>query len=148
MVEPVSLTAAAIATLAFTKFLESGSGELGKKFTEAAIAKMEQLRQRIWEKLRGNVKAERALAVVEEHGSQAELGRVAVYLRDEMDDDLQFAAEVQALAQQIEAGKLQDNSVMVQNIHDQAKGWQTKVEGGTAYIGEIHQYGHDKPSSQ
>jgi hypothetical protein len=27
---------------------------------------------------------------------------------------------------------------MTQNNFDQAKGWQTKVEGGTAYIGEIH----------
>lgn len=138
MVEPVSFTVAAITTLAFTKFLESSSGELGKKFTSAAIAKMEQLRQKIWEKLRGNLKAESALAAVEKQGSQDELGRVVVYLQDEMDDDPQFAAEVQALAQQINAGKLQDNSIMVQNIHDQAKGWQTKVEGGTAYMGEIH----------
>ncbi len=78
MVEPVSLTAAAIATLAFTKFLESGSGELGKKFTETAIAKIEHLRQKIWEKLRGKPKAESALVAVEKQGSQAELGRVAV----------------------------------------------------------------------
>ena len=143
MVEPVSLTAAAIATLAFTKFLESGSGELGKKFTETAITKMEQLRQKIWEKLRGKTKAESALATVEKQGSQAELGRVTVYLQDEMEDDPQFAAEVQALAQEINAGKLQDNSTMVQNIHDQAKGWQTKVEGGTAYIGEINFHGKE-----
>jgi hypothetical protein len=27
---------------------------------------------------------------------------------------------------------------MIQNNADNAKGWQTKVEGGTAYIGEIH----------
>ena len=147
MVEPVSFTAATIATLAFTKFLESGAGELGKKFTETAITKMEQLRQKIWEKLRGKPKAESALCAVEEKGSEAELGRVAVYLQDEMEDDPQLATEVQPLAQQIKAGKLQDNSTMVQNIHDQAKGWQTKVEGGTAYIGQIHQYGHDKPSS-
>ncbi len=25
-----------------------------------------------------------------------------------------------------------------QNIHDQGKGWQTEVKGGTAYVGEIH----------
>ena len=28
--------------------------------------------------------------------------------------------------------------LMIQYISDNAKGWQTKVEGGTAYIGEIH----------
>lgn len=133
MVEPVSLTAAAIATLAFTKFLESGSGELGKKFTEAAIAKMEKLRQKIWEKLRGKPRAESALAAVEKQGSQAELGRLAVYLQDEMDDDPQFEAEVKDLAQEINAGKLQDNSTMVQIVHDQAKGWQNEVYGGKVY---------------
>jgi len=39
-----------------------------------------------------------------------------------------------------------DNSSMTQNNYDNAKGWQTKVEGGTAYIGEIHQYDQDKPA--
>ena len=65
MTEPVTLTAAAIATLAFIKFVESGAGKLAEKFTEAPIAKMEELRQKIWEKLRGKPKAESALAAVE-----------------------------------------------------------------------------------
>jgi hypothetical protein len=30
------------------------------------------------------------------------------------------------------------SSDLIQNNADNAKGWQTKVEGGTAYIGEIH----------
>ena len=148
MSEPISFTATAIATLAFTKFLESGAGELGKKFTLAAIDKMEHLRQKIWEKLRGKPKAESALAAIEKQGLQSDLGRLAVYLQDEMEDDPQFAAEVEALAQQINAGKLQDNSTMVQNIHDHAKGWQTKVEGGTAYVGEINFHGKDSIPSK
>jgi len=35
---------------------------------------------------------------------------------------------------------------MEQNNYDNAKGWQTKVEGGTAYIGEnktVNIYGKD-----
>jgi hypothetical protein len=32
---------------------------------------------------------------------------------------------------------------MTQHNCDQARGWQTKVEGGTAYIGEVHVY--EKP---
>jgi hypothetical protein len=99
------------------------------------------LRQKIWEKLRGKPKAESALAAVEEKSSKEELGRLAVYLHDEMEDDPQFAEEVRVLAQEINAGKLQDNSTMVQNVYDNAKGWQTKVEGGTAYIGEINFHG-------
>lgn len=62
--------------------------------------------------------------------------------------DPTFAAEVQAIAQEINAGKLVDNSSMTQNNYDNAKGWQTKVEGGTAYIGEIHQYGTNPKSEQ
>jgi hypothetical protein len=52
--EPVStLTATAIATLAFQEFVKSGTGELAKKFTAAAIAKMDELRKLIWDRLRG-----------------------------------------------------------------------------------------------
>ncbi len=139
--EPITLTATAIATLAFQKFLETGAGELGKKFTETAIAKMDELRQKIWDKLRGNSKAEKALTSVEK-GSKQELDRLAVYLQDVMEDDPQFASQVRAIAQQINAGKLQDKSSMTQINRDQARGWQTKVEGGTAYIGEIHIQDH------
>ncbi len=131
------LSAVVIATLAFKKFLETGAGELGKKFTSAAITKMDELRQKIWDKLRGNSKAENAITAVEQ-GSKQELDRLAVYLQDVMEDDEQFASEVQAIAQEIHAGKLQDNSSMKQINYDNARGWQTKVEGGTAYIGEIH----------
>ena len=135
--EPVTFTAAAIATLAFTKFLESSVGKLSEKFTETAITKMDQLRQLIWHKLKGNPRAETALAAIEQ-GSKPELDRLSVYLQDAMEDDPQFAAEVKAIAQEIHSGKLQDNSRMTQINQDNAKGWQTKVEGGTAYIGEIH----------
>ena len=45
---------------------------------------------------------------------------------------------MQAIAQEINAGKLLDQSSMTQYVSDNARGWQTKVEGGTAYIGEVH----------
>jgi hypothetical protein len=54
MADPITtLTASAIATLAFQEFIKSGAGELAKKFTAEAIAKMEQLRELIWNRLRG-----------------------------------------------------------------------------------------------
>lgn len=40
MADPITLTATAIATLAFTKFVESAAGETGKKITEATLKKM------------------------------------------------------------------------------------------------------------
>jgi hypothetical protein len=131
------MTASAIATLAFQEFVKSGAGELAKKFTAEAIAKMGQLRELIWKRLAwkhpsADVAIEKAKA-----GEQDGIDTVATFLGVEL-LDREFAAQIQAIAQEINAGKLLDQSSMVQNNFDNAKGWQTKVEGGTAYIGEIH----------
>ncbi|BAZ25103.1 hypothetical protein NIES4073_60070 [Kalymmatonema gypsitolerans NIES-4073] len=108
------LTAGAIATLAFTKAFEKTI----EKFTEAALVKMDKLRKKIWQKLRGNIKAETALAAAEK-GSKADLDTVTAYLRVEMDKDEQFAQEVQTLArdihQEINIGKIQGQNV--QNVY-------------------------------
>lgn len=132
-----ALTVSLIAKLAFQKFLESGSEDLGKKFTQEALSKMDRLRKLIWDKLKGNPKPQEALNKVEQ-GSKPDLERVISYLQVAMDEDDLFAEQVQTLATEINAGKIQDNSSMTQINQDNAKGWQTKVEGGTAYIGEIH----------
>jgi hypothetical protein len=138
MADPVTLTAGAIATLAFQKFIESGAGELAKKFTEAAIAKMDELRQKVVEKLRGkSARIDEAL-VNAEQGDRAALDTIAKNLDVVMDEHPEFATELTVMAHEINAGKLVDNSSMTQKNYDNAKGWQTKVEGGTAYIGEIH----------
>jgi len=147
MSDPIStITVAAITNLAFQKFIESGAGEMAKKFTESAIAKMDELRKKIWEKMRGKPSAEAALTLVEQ-GSKAELDRLVAYIQVAMDDDPQFADEVRLMAQEINAGKIQDYSSMSMNVYDNAKGWQTKVEGGTAYIGDIQIYQGDLPES-
>ena len=139
--EPIAtLTAAAIADLAFKKFVEAGAGELARKFTESAIAKMDQLRQRIWDKLRGKPTAEAVLTEIEQ-GNLAERDRLIAYLQVAMDDDREFAEEIQQLAQEIQIGKIQDNSSMVMNISDQGTGYQTRNEvtnqGGENYTGNI-----------
>lgn len=148
MTDPVTtLTASAIATLAFQEFIKSGAGELAKKFTAEAIAKMSELRKKIWDRLRGkHPAAEDALAKAET-GDKTAIETVGILLGVEMLDPT-FAAEVRAIAQEINAGKLVDQSNMTMNIYDQAKGWQTKVEGGTAYIGEIHQHNTTNPPQQ
>lgn len=145
MTDPVttSLTASAIAALAFQEFVKSSAGELAKKFTVEAISKMKQLREMIWQRLRGNPDAESALTNAVEQPSEEDIADVATYLRAAMRKDPQFAAQLQTMAQEINAGKLVDQSNMTQHNHGNAKGWQTKVEGGTAYIGEIHI--QDKP---
>jgi hypothetical protein len=146
MMDPITtLTASTIATLAFQKFIESGAGELGKKSTEAALAKMNNLRQRIIEKLRGrSARIDEALAKVEK-GDRAALETIVKNLDVLMDEHPDFATELTVMAHEINAGKLVDNRSMVQNNYSSAKGWQTKIEGGTVYIGDIHQYGKGKP---
>ena len=148
MTDPVTtITASAIATLAFQKAIESGAGELAKKFTEAAIKKMDDLRKVIWERLRGkHEKAEEALQKAATGDKQA-VDIVAKLLDVELLDP-DFAKQVQTIAQEIKAGKLVDNSSMTQINQDNARGWQTKVEGGTAYIGEINQYGTSSKPDQ
>jgi hypothetical protein len=139
MADPITvLSASAITTLVVQKLIESGAGELGKKFTVTAIEKMDELRQIIWDKLRGkSPRIDEALASAEK-GDRPALETVAKYLDVAMEEDTDFAAEVQAVAQVIHAGRLIDQSTMTQINQDNAKGWQTKMEGGTAYIGEIH----------
>jgi hypothetical protein len=79
MTDPITmLTASAIASLAFQEFIKSGAGELAKKFTEEAIAKMGQLRSLIWDKLRGNPDAETALTNVE-NGQETDLADIRTY---------------------------------------------------------------------
>jgi len=135
------LTTSLIISLAFQEFIKSGAGELAKHFTGEAIAKMGELRQKIWHRLRGkHPLAEDALLAKAESGDPAAIDTVGTLLGVEMLDST-FASEVQAIAQEINAGRLIDKSSMTMNVHDNAKGWQTKVEGGTAYIGEIHQHG-------
>jgi hypothetical protein len=125
------ITASAIATLAFQEFIKSGAGELAKKFTGEAIAKMGQLRSLIWDKLRGNSDAETALTNVE-NGQETDLADVGTYLKAVMNRDQEFAGQVQAIAQEINAGKLLDQSSRVQNIAQHAQGWQNeKIDAET-----------------
>lgn len=148
MLNPITtLTASAIAKLAFQEFIKSGSSELAKKFTEAAIAKMKDLRTLIWNKLHGNVDAESALESVQ-NGSEEDIDDLVTYLKAAMKKDPSFADQVQILAQDINAGKLLDESSMTQNNYDNSRGWQTNVKGGTAYIGEIHQNYGSVPHSE
>ncbi len=152
MTDPVTaLTASAILvprgfandSLAFQEFVKSGAGDLAKRFTGEAIslgeryanAKMGRLRELIWGRLAGKHPAvdeaiEKAKAGEQEGIDTTLLG---VELLDK-----EFAGHVQAIMEEINAGKLLNQSSMTQNNYDNAKGWQMKVEGGTAYIGEIH----------
>lgn len=108
------LTAGAIATLAFTKAFEKTI----EKLTEATIAKINELRKKIWDKFRGTLKAETAL-IEAEKGSKPDLDRVAAYLQVVMNEEPEYAAEIEKLAreiqQEINIGQIQGQNV--QNVY-------------------------------
>jgi hypothetical protein len=136
MTEP--LTAGLLVTLAVQEFVKSGTGDLAKRFTAEALDKIHVLWEKIKTRLMGrSEKVNEALAKVESGDSTA-IATLTKNLDVILDEDPDFAKELKVLAQTIQAGKIQDNSSMNQYNSDNAKGWQTKVEGGTAYIGEIH----------
>ncbi|MBW4508259.1 MAG: CHAT domain-containing protein [Scytonematopsis contorta HA4267-MV1] len=122
-----------IISLAFTKVLN----QKVNKFSEAAQEKIDELHQKICDKLKDNPRAVKALTAVES-GSKEHLEKLATYLGDEMEEDEEFANSVQALAREINAGRIPDEGRITQNNYDNARGWVTTVDGGTNYIGEIH----------
>jgi hypothetical protein len=121
------LTTAAIAGYAFYKFLDKPI----EKFSEAAIKKMDELRKIVWDKLRGrSQKCDEALAQLKQGDHQA-LATVTKNLDVIMDEDEEFAGLVQQLAQEIEIGKIQDNSAMNQTVTgDNNTNIQAKAENG------------------
>lgn len=132
-----NLTASVIAQLAFQEFFKTSAGELAKQFTVTAIEKMSELRRAIVSRLRGKSGvAEQALTAAESGDRQA-IKSISTFLSAEMLSDSTFAGELQAIAQKIQEGKLLDQSNMVQNISDNATGFQIKNEGGENYTGNI-----------
>lgn len=136
MTTPATFAASAIAELAFQAGLKSGAGELSKRFTQEAIKKMGQLRDLIWNKLKGNPDASEAIQNVKD-GSEEYLKHVVTFIDIAMDKDEEFASQIQILAKEINAGKTNiDGNNMTQNISDNAMGWQNKVDGGVVYQAE------------
>jgi hypothetical protein len=102
MTDPITIfTASAIADLAFREFIKSGAGEVAKKFSAEAIAKMNDLRKMIVHKLRGkDEKLDTALTEAEK-GDLTAIATVGEHLESAMQDEA-FAQAVQSLAQQIQ----------------------------------------------
>jgi len=119
--EPI--TVATIVALVFQTTVE--------KFTEAALEKINTLRQIIWNKLKANPKAEKALQAAEK-GSKTE---VADYLKVAMNDEADFAEKVKGLATEIQSLKIQDNSSMNQT-NSGGQNLQNQGEVGEVYQAE------------
>ena len=99
-------TANAIAYFAFQAFLEAGGDILSNKFTAHAIEKMDELRDALWVQLtEKSATAESALTQANAGDEQA-IRIVANFLDVEMMMDETFAAKLQQLALEINAGKI------------------------------------------
>jgi maleate cis-trans isomerase len=118
MTDPVTLTVGAIAALAFSKFLETSAGEAAKKLTPAVIDKIDNLRQKIWHKLRGIPEVDELNAAVESGNSVTEqqIKLLTPYLETAMKTDPAFAEDVRQLAseihQEINIGEILGENVM------------------------------------
>lgn len=117
----MTLTAPAIAKLAFDAFVQTGVGKL----TEVALQKGKQL----WQKIRGKVKEEGVkevtLVELENKKSQEILEKQIVpFLQVAMLKDSEFEKEIQSIAQQInqeiKAGS-EDNIKVTATSHDKSK---------------------------
>jgi hypothetical protein len=106
MADPVTaMTAGAITSLAFQEFVKAGAGDLAKRFTGEAIAKMGKLRELIWNQLAGKHPAADEAIERAKAGEQEGIDTVATLLGVDLLDK-EFAGKVQAIANEINAGKL------------------------------------------
>lgn len=131
------LSALAIATLAFIS--TKASETLIEKFTETTLEKAHELRKKIWHKLKGNSEAEKALEAAN-NGSEKDLEAVADYLKIAMQEDPDFANEVELLAEEIEAEKVDDQSLMTMIIRDNGTGYQSQIKANTSFVGGTHHH--------
>jgi hypothetical protein len=148
MVEPLTLTASVIVNLACQKFLESGAGELGKRFTTDAIAAMDSLRQKLWQCLQGKTEElDKALSQAKE-GDRGALDTIAKHLDEVMGDDKSLATEIKTLAQQIQAGEINENS-QTQHIYEGGTGFQSQAKDSATVNNAkvIHQYYGNPPNT-
>jgi hypothetical protein len=139
--EPTTLTAGMIATLAFQKFLESGAGELAKKFTEAGLKKIDIFYQKIRKKLWGEPGAEAALTAIEQ-GNLTEQDSLIHYLQSALDNDPQFRQEIQTLVEEINAEITHgETSVNQQQINYGGTNYQTQLrDRNTVFQGGTHHH--------
>lgn len=127
-----ALTVAVITELAFKKFLETAAGEAAKQFTQSALSKMDDLRKKIVGRLGTQQGATEAIVKLEsQSGTAADVEAIADYLKIAMREDPQFANELRLMAQEINAGKILDDSQMTQNIYGSATGYQGKAENNS-----------------
>jgi hypothetical protein len=98
----ISLTAGAIAQLAFGEFVKSGASELAKKSIGETVSIAKKLRDGIIERFKSNAEATIALEKIQKEGDLEALRDLVQYLDIELKADNQFATDLTQIASQIE----------------------------------------------
>ncbi|MDJ0715884.1 MAG: hypothetical protein QNJ54_16910 [Prochloraceae cyanobacterium] len=131
--DPLStITASAIANLAFSEFIKSGAGEFAKKSIGGVINLVTNLRDQIRKRFEGNNRAKAALIDVEKRGNKASFEKFVRYLDLEMLEDDQFAISIRRTAQQIINYQNQNTTQMSQQKINIGR---DRVNVGRDYIG-------------
>jgi hypothetical protein len=99
----VAVAATKILELAFNEFIKTSAGETAKKLTGEALVKAGELRQKVvsWFQKKQDVKAEKAIKLIQEQGSLEALNKLTTYLDDEIEIERAFSHDLQQLARQI-----------------------------------------------
>ena len=125
MTEPLSLTVGSIAALAFSTFIKGSVTEAAKKLTASTLEKIENLRLRIWSKLRGVPEVALLKSTVEQSQqiTEEQIRQITPYLEQAMSRDSEFSQSIQKLAYEIDQ-EININDVIGQNVQN--------VYGGSA----------------
>ena len=134
MVDPVTTLAELI--------VDAIAGKPSQPPSAGAIAQIPALYQLLQHKFQ----SANTLTAIEQ-GSEADLDYLIEQLKLAIQQDAQFAGQVQAIVQIIYPEKFQPTGGMVMTTSGKAQTFQTKVEGGTAYIGINHINQPPPPSS-
>lgn len=127
MFDSITHSAAEIAKLAFTEFIKGSAGVVGKGLTEAAIPKINKLREEIWQKLSNKQSVERLKTPIEQSKdiTLEQLGKITSYLEVALDEDPNFAQRIKFLVQEIYVERresINQNNDGQQNIGNSGNG--------------------------
>ena len=149
MVEPVSLTGAALVALAASKFVETAAekaAQMGEGVTKAALKKAGSQVDAMWARVKrhfaGNKKAEAAIVAVEEGPpesprSAVALNKLAVYFDDDLEEpqNQALADELRQMAQQIVNIGQQQTAKVIVETYDQSE---VNAVGEISNVNTVH----------
>ena len=138
--EPLSILAGAVTTIVLPKVLEKTGETIGEKITEAAIAKSSETVQIVCDTVQNKLQAVGTAGLLQRAKDKPTEQNIQVLegeLVSQMEDDQEFAVQLQKMIQQIQA-----QSPSIQAVLD------TVRIKGNAEIGNIEQVSEGRATKQ